>query len=114
MIVHACLLHRIRILGKEDDGLWKIVHEDLIRACTGDDEQLLEWTTLLRHNGIKTSQNWLLVRNSSSYHRDTFGAMLVVCLDKLAGTVTLPAAAVAEVFDLAGELEHRHIVLRSS
>ena len=86
---------RIKILSK--DGMdWKIVHQLLIDACTDDgvldEDQLAEWSAVLRKNRIKTAKVWIDAKRSVLPETliKLFGVALVGCLDRLAG---MPSAA---------------------
>jgi hypothetical protein len=85
------------ILGKVDhDGVWRIVHPDLLRACDGDEEQLANWWKVLRANDVFTVQDWKIAKMGLSFDSAKYGDVLVGLLDKLAvdlqwtGNVCMP------------------------
>ena len=69
------------------------MHEDLIKACTDDDDgtidqdELDKWSAVLAANGIKTTKHWLTVKKSTSLEIliKIYGNALVGYLDELAG-----------------------------
>jgi hypothetical protein len=81
------------LIAKDTSGEWKIVHEDLLKACDDDDDQLAHWFGVLRHNGVKTVQDWKTARANVAEKTltDTFGILFVALLDQLA--IIRPAAA---------------------
>jgi hypothetical protein len=85
-----CRLRSVKILDNAN-GVMTIVHEDLIKACTDDDDgtidqdELDKWRAVLVANGIKTTKHWLTATKATSFDPKAYGDALVGYLDELAG-----------------------------
>ena len=90
-------MRSVDFLGRSFDGKRTIVHKDLIKACTDDDDGTIyhdvlgKWCRLLVANGIKTTEHWLTAVKWTPVEVliKVYGAALVGYLSQLAG-VPLP------------------------